>query len=143
MARVELGALLYSSSFSLDKQQSVVLAVLQAPGSNALDLQSRVKAKMDEPVLPEDPTSNQKDEQLPTYNAYSIDGDVTGPLVYVNYGVPEDYEELERRGVVAALDASNRVAEWAYGQTDAAGGLTWLRADEMVPLDHKWRGLLG
>ena len=38
-------------------------------------------------------------EQLPTYNAYSIDGDVTGELVYVNYGVPADYEELERRGV--------------------------------------------
>lgn len=57
------------------------------------------KAKLQEPVLPEDPTSNQTAEQLPTYNAYSIDGDVTGPLVYVNYGVPEDYEELERRGV--------------------------------------------
>src|SRR5579859_346066 len=57
------------------------------------------KAKMEEPALPEDPTSNQKSEQLPTYNAYSIDGDVTGPLVYVNYGVQEDYEELERRGV--------------------------------------------
>ena len=38
-------------------------------------------------------------EQLPTYNAYSIDGDVTGPLVYVNYGIPEDYEALEARGV--------------------------------------------
>ncbi len=57
------------------------------------------KAKLQEPVLPEDPTSNQTAEQLPSYNAYSIDGDVTGPLVYVNYGVPEDYEELERRGI--------------------------------------------
>ena len=59
----------------------------------------KFKAKMEEPALPEDATSNQKDEQLPTYNAYSIDGDVTGPLVYANYGVPEDYEELERRGI--------------------------------------------
>ena len=41
----------------------------------------------------------QKTEQLPPFNAYSIDGDVTGPLVYVNYGRPEDYEELERRGI--------------------------------------------
>jgi N-acetylated-alpha-linked acidic dipeptidase len=57
------------------------------------------KAKLDEPVLAIDPTSNQKQEQLPTYNAYSIDGDVTGPLVYVNYGLPDDYEELERLGV--------------------------------------------
>ena len=46
-----------------------------------------------------DPTSAQKSEQLPTYNIYSIDGDVTGPLVYVNYGRPEDYDELEAAGV--------------------------------------------
>jgi N-acetylated-alpha-linked acidic dipeptidase len=56
-------------------------------------------AKLQEPVVPQDPTSNQTSEQLPTYNAYSIDGDVTGPLVYVNYGLPEDYQVLEQRGV--------------------------------------------
>src|ERR1700731_4635935 len=56
-------------------------------------------AKLQEPALPEDPTSNQQSEQLPTYNAYSIDGDVTAPLVYVNYGTPEDYEELDRLGI--------------------------------------------
>ncbi len=57
------------------------------------------KAKLQETALPGDPTSNQQAEQLPSYNAYSIDGDVTGPLVFVNYGVPADYEELEQRGV--------------------------------------------
>jgi N-acetylated-alpha-linked acidic dipeptidase len=56
-------------------------------------------AKLQEPALPQDPTSNQQSEQLPPYNAYSADGDVTGPLVYVNYGIPEDYQVLERRGV--------------------------------------------
>ena len=56
-------------------------------------------AKIEEPTVAVDPTSGQHDEQLPTYNAYSIDGDVTGPLVYVNYGVPEDYETLDRQGV--------------------------------------------
>lgn len=56
-------------------------------------------AKLQEPALSVDPTSNQQADQLPTYNAYSIDGDVTAPLVYVNYGVPEDYEQLERMGV--------------------------------------------
>jgi N-acetylated-alpha-linked acidic dipeptidase len=56
-------------------------------------------AKLQEPALPQDPTSNQQSEQLPTYNAYSIDGDVTASLVYVNYGVPEDYEQLERLGI--------------------------------------------
>jgi len=56
-------------------------------------------AKIEEPTVAVDPTSSQHDEQLPTYNAYSIDGDVTGPLVYVNFGVPDDYETLERQGV--------------------------------------------
>jgi N-acetylated-alpha-linked acidic dipeptidase len=57
------------------------------------------RAKLDEPAVTDDPTSNQKDEQLPTYNAYSPDGDVTAPLVYVNYGVVEDYEQLARYGI--------------------------------------------
>ena len=56
-------------------------------------------AALKEPSLPEDPTSNQQDEQLPTFNAYSVDGDVTAPLVYVNYGIPADYEQLERMGI--------------------------------------------
>ena len=60
---------------------------------------TKFTAKLDEPALAVDPTSNQKSEQLPTYNAYSIDGDVTAPLVFVNYGLPEDYEKLDRLGI--------------------------------------------
>jgi N-acetylated-alpha-linked acidic dipeptidase len=60
---------------------------------------TRFTAKLQEPTLAIDPTSNQQAEQLPTYNAYSADGDVTAPLVYVNYGIPDDYEKLERMGV--------------------------------------------
>lgn len=60
---------------------------------------TKFKAKLQEPPLPMDPTSNQTSEQLPTYNAYSIDGDVTAPLVYVNYGNREDYDQLDRLGV--------------------------------------------
>src|SRR6202522_492912 len=60
---------------------------------------TRYRAKLQEPVLPIDPTSNQTAEQLPTYNAYSADGDVTAPLVYVNYGIREDYEQLDRMGI--------------------------------------------
>jgi N-acetylated-alpha-linked acidic dipeptidase len=60
---------------------------------------TKFTAKLQEPVLPMDPTSNQTAEQLPTYNAYSIDGDVTAPLVYVNYGNREDYERLDRLGI--------------------------------------------
>ena len=46
---------------------------------------TKFRAKLQEPALAIDPTSGQTAEQLPTYNAYSIDGDVTAPLVYVNY----------------------------------------------------------
>jgi N-acetylated-alpha-linked acidic dipeptidase len=60
---------------------------------------TRFRARLEEPVLKEDPASSQRAEQLPTYNAYSGEGDVTAPLVYVNYGVPADYIELERRGI--------------------------------------------
>src|SRR6187401_117822 len=57
------------------------------------------KAKLDESALKEDKTSGQKSEQLPPYNAYSADGDVTAELVYVNRGIPADYDELERMGI--------------------------------------------
>src|SRR5689334_9085301 len=71
------------------------------PKVRVLELVEPVKftAKLQEPALAIDPTSNQQAEQLPTYNAYSGDGDVVAPLVYVNYGIPEDYERLERLGV--------------------------------------------
>jgi N-acetylated-alpha-linked acidic dipeptidase len=57
------------------------------------------KAKLEESVLKEDKTSGQKTEQLPSYHAYSADGDVTAELVFVNRGVPADYDELERMGI--------------------------------------------
>ncbi len=72
---------------------------------------TRFTASLEEPTLEEDATSGQKDEQLPTYNAYSIDGDVRGELVYANYGVPEDYEELERRGI----DVTGKIVIVRYG----------------------------
>ncbi len=56
-------------------------------------------ARLEEPAVAVDPTTDQKSEQLPVFNVYSVDGDVTGPLVYVNYGRPEDYEVLERYGI--------------------------------------------
>src|SRR6187551_96640 len=57
------------------------------------------KAKLDESALKEDKTSGQKSEQLPPYNAYSADGDVTAEVVFVNRGIPADYEQLERMGI--------------------------------------------
>src|SRR5579863_7782207 len=60
---------------------------------------TRFKATLEEPTVKGDSTSDQHAEQLPSYNAYSADGEVTAPLVYVNYGIPEDYEQLERLGI--------------------------------------------
>src|SRR5262245_48554609 len=56
-------------------------------------------AALREPKLDQDPTSGVVENQLPVFNAYSIDGDVSGHLVYVNYGVPKDYEALAQRGI--------------------------------------------
>ncbi|HYM59367.1 MAG TPA: transferrin receptor-like dimerization domain-containing protein, partial [Thermoanaerobaculia bacterium] len=61
--------------------------------------------------LAQDATSGQAAEQLPVYNAYSIDGDVSGDLVYVNFGVPKDYVELERRGI----DVKGKIVIARYG----------------------------
>jgi N-acetylated-alpha-linked acidic dipeptidase len=71
----------------------------------------RFRARLDEPALAEDSTSGQRREQLPPYNAYSIDGDVTGELVYVNQGLPEDYDELAKRGI----DVRGRIVLARYG----------------------------
>ena len=71
----------------------------------------RFTASLAEPVLAEDATSGQVAEQLPSYNAYSIDGNVSGELVYVNYGVPGDYDELARRGI----DVAGRIVIARYG----------------------------
>ena len=60
---------------------------------------ARFTAKLQEPPVNLDPTLSQPAEQLPTYNAYSADGDVIAPLVYINYGVPDDYKKLEQLGV--------------------------------------------
>ena len=67
--------------------------------------------KLFEPPLTGDATSGQSNEQLPVYNAYSIDGEATGDLVYVNYGIPADYEQLERNGV----DVMGKIVIARYG----------------------------
>ena len=88
--------------FGLDAHIESFNALFPTPKERLVELVEggpHFVAKLQEPAVPEDPTSNQQSEQLPTYNAYSADGDVTGPLVYVNYGIPDDYEILERNGV--------------------------------------------
>ncbi|MEO7309427.1 MAG: transferrin receptor-like dimerization domain-containing protein [Chitinophagaceae bacterium] len=71
------------------------------------------KAALKEPALKEDGTSNLESEQLPTYNAYSPDGDITAELVFVNFGVPADYEKLARMGI----DVKGKIVIAKYGQS--------------------------
>jgi N-acetylated-alpha-linked acidic dipeptidase len=88
-------------SWGLDAQIETFQVLFPTPKLRVLEMVAPTKftAKLDEPAIAIDPTSSQKSEQLPTYNAYSIDGDVTAPLVFVNYGLPEDYEKLDRLGI--------------------------------------------
>ena len=88
-------------SWGYDTRIEEFQVLFPTPRVRLLELLSptRFRASLSEPPLPQDRTSGQQAEQLPVYNAYSIDGDVTGELVYVNFGVPADYEELDRRGI--------------------------------------------
>ena len=70
-----------------------IIRKLEMVGPNKVSLQLK------EPALDEDATSGITKDLLPGFNAFSADGDVTAELVYVNYGIPADYEELERLGI--------------------------------------------
>ena len=88
-------------SYGLDAKIEIFESLYSTPKLRKLELlgPTKYEAKLEEKALKDDPTSGQKSEQLPTYVAYSRDGDVTGPVVYVNYGTPADYEELDARGI--------------------------------------------
>src|SRR5215510_5416844 len=103
----------FFKSWGYDTEIERFDVLFPTPKTRLLEMTAPEKftAKLEEPAIKEDATSGQKSEQLPTYNAYSIDGDVTGQLVYVNYGVPEDYETLERRGV----DVKGKIVIARYG----------------------------
>jgi len=88
-------------SWGFQAELSSYNVLFPTPKSRLLELLGvkPYKAKLEESTLKEDKTSGQKAEQLPSYNAYSADGDVTAELVFVNRGIPADYDELERMGV--------------------------------------------
>jgi N-acetylated-alpha-linked acidic dipeptidase len=89
------------TSYGWDAKIEEYRVLFPTPKERRIELvePTRFVARLEEPVVPNDPYSSQRSEQLPTYNSYSGEGDVTAPLVYVNYGVPADYEELDRRGI--------------------------------------------
>ncbi|MGY8799018.1 MAG: transferrin receptor-like dimerization domain-containing protein [Longimicrobiales bacterium] len=72
---------------------------------------NRYVLKLEEPEVEGDRTSGITQDLLPTYNAYSADGDVEGEVVYVNYGIPADYDELARHGI----SVEGKIALARYG----------------------------
>jgi len=104
--------------FGWDAQIETFHVLFPTPKTRLLEMTSPTtyKALLKEPALKEDPTSGQEG-QLPTYNAFSADGDVTAELVFVNYGLPQDYEELDRMGI----DVKGKIVIAKYG--------------------HSWRGI--
>ena len=73
---------------------------------------TKFKALLKEPALKEDATSGHPD-QLPSYNAWSADGDVNAELVFVNFGLPEDYEVLDKLGI----DVKGKIVIARYGRS--------------------------
>jgi len=97
-----------------DAQIETFHVLFPTPKTRLLEMTSPTsyKAILKEPSLKEDATSGQSG-QLPTYNAYSADGDVTAELVFVNYGLPQDYEVLDKLGI----DVKGKIVIAKYGHS--------------------------
>ena len=108
-----IAELLESWGYSVEIAEYSIL--LPTPKTRELELISpqQYTAGLDEDTLAEDPSTSVRDELLPPYNAFSRDGDVEGELVFVNYGIPEDYELLERYGV----SVEGKIAIAKYGRS--------------------------
>lgn len=101
-------------SYGLDARLQTYTVLYPTPKTRMLELTGPTKytALLKEPALAEDATSGQAN-QLPTYNAWSADGDVTGQLVFVNYGLPDDYETLAKLGI----DVKGKIVIAKYGRS--------------------------
>lgn len=101
------------SSWGYQARIETFEALLPYPVERSLELVAPVefRARLTEPAIPEDPDSGAAG-QLPPYNAYSGSGTVTAPLVYVNYGLPEDYDVLARAGI----DVRGKIVLARYGR---------------------------
>ena len=100
--------------YGWDAKIETYQVLFPTPKTRVLELTSPSKftALLKEPAFAEDATSGQEG-QLPTYNAWGADGDVTGELVFVNFGLPEDYEQLEKLGI----SVSGKIVIARYGRS--------------------------
>lgn len=108
-----IAELLESWGYDVDIEEYRIL--LPTPKVREVELlePGHFSASLEEESLAADPSTSIRDELLPPYNAFSIDGEVQGELVFVNYGIPEDYEILERHGI----DVSGKIVIAKYGKS--------------------------
>ncbi|HLH43183.1 MAG TPA: M28 family peptidase [Bryobacteraceae bacterium] len=99
--------------WGLDARTEQFEALMPYPTVRTLEMVApvRYRALLQEPAIAADPDTAGAG-QLPPFNAYAASGDVTAPLVYVNYGMPEDYEALKKLGV----DVKGKIAIVRYGR---------------------------
>jgi N-acetylated-alpha-linked acidic dipeptidase len=101
-------------SYGLDAHLETYTVLFPTPKTRVLELTgpTAYTALLKEPPLAQDATSGQAN-QLPTYNAWSADGDVSGQLVFVNYGLPDDYLKLDAMGI----DVKGKIVIAKYGRS--------------------------
>jgi N-acetylated-alpha-linked acidic dipeptidase len=101
-------------SYGWDAELAVYNVLFPTPKVRLLEMTAptKYKALLKEPAYKEDATSGHPD-QLPTYNAWSADGDVSAELVFVNFGLPEDYETLNKLGI----DVKGKIVIARYGRS--------------------------
>jgi N-acetylated-alpha-linked acidic dipeptidase len=103
------------SSWGYDTEIAEYEILLPVPKVREVELvaPTNYKASLTEDTLAEDPSTAVRETLLPPYNAFSRDGEVEAELVFVNYGIPEDYEVLERYGI----DVTGKIAIAKYGRS--------------------------
>ena len=102
-------------AWGFDTDIEIFDILLPTPKTRELELlePTQFKASLEEDSLDEDPSTLVRENLLPPYNAFSVDGEVEGELVFVNYGIPEDYDRLERYGI----DLTGKIAIAKYGKS--------------------------
>ncbi len=100
--------------FGLEARIESFDALVPYPTQRVLEVISPVRytARLREPIVKEDPDSSDM-HQLPTFNAYSANGDITALAVYANYGLPEDYAFLKLKGI----DVRGKIVLVRYGRS--------------------------
>ena len=103
------------TSWGFEAHLDTVHVLFPTPKIRILELTepSKFKASLTERAVKEDATSAQTKDVLPPYHAFSADGDVTAELVFVNYGIPDDYEELAKLGI----DVKGKIVIAKYGNS--------------------------